>query len=98
MFGSVCSDHLQNKNYVDLTNSYRAKYDVTKQTTMATMNMVIWISVFDELEQRAVSKLVATATAMTAAKAVAKDVLYFSLWWRGNLAIAVAVATTSDMA
>ncbi len=39
----------------------------------------------------AVTELVATAT--TVAESVAKDVLYFSAWWHGDPAVAVAVAT-----
>ena len=46
----------------------------------------------------AVSALVATATATAVAKGVAKDFLYLNAWWRGNLAVAVAVATYSDTA
>ncbi len=42
----------------------------------------------------AVSELAFTATAMTAAN----DALYFNARRRGNLAVAVAVATTSDKA
>ena len=39
--------------------------------------------------------MVATATAMTVAKGVAKDVLYFNAWWCGDSAIVIAV--NSDM-
>ena len=35
---------------------------------------------------------------MAVAKGVAKDVLYLNAWWRGNLAVAWAVAADSDMA
>ncbi len=48
----------------------------------------------------AVSRLVATTTAMTLAKGVATDALYLNAWWRGSPAVAIAVAeaTTSDSA
>ena len=36
--------------------------------------------------------------ATAAAKGVAKDVLYLNTYWRGNLAVAVAVTTNSDTA
>ena len=39
-----------------------------------------------------VSKLAALAMATTVAKAVANDFLY-NVWWHGDLAIAVALAT-----
>ena len=41
---------------------------------------------------KAISELPATATATAVAKGVAKDVLYLNAWWRGNLAVDVAVA------
>ncbi len=46
------------------------------------------------LQPKAISELAATATAMTVAKCVAKDALYFKTWWHGNLAI----AANSDLA
>ena len=47
---------------------------------------------------KAVPELVATAAAMTVARGVAKGVLYFNAWWRGDTAKAVAVAANSDPA
>ena len=42
------------------------------------------------------SSVVWEFVATTVAKCVAKDVLYFSAWWLGNLAIAITVAAISD--
>ena len=51
---------------------------------------------------KAMSELAATVTATAVAtavdKGVAKDVIYLNVWWRGNLAIAVAIAGNSDTA
>ena len=41
---------------------------------------------------------IATATATAVAKGVAKDVLYLSVRWRINLAVAIAKAAKSDTA
>ncbi len=44
-----------------------------------------------------VSELAAPATATTVAKGVAKGVLlYFKAWWRGDPAVAVAVAIAAN--
>ncbi len=42
------------------------------------------------------SKLAAMATATTVAKGFSKDILFFNAWWRGDPAVAAAVATNSD--
>ena len=44
------------------------------------------------------SELAYMATAKAVAKCVAKDVPYFIAWWRGNLAVAVAVAANLETA
>ena len=44
------------------------------------------------------SELVATDAATTVARGVAKGVLYFNAWWRGDPAVAVDVAANSDPA
>ena len=44
------------------------------------------------------SELVATAAATTVTRGVAKDILYFNAWRRGDPAVAVAVAANSDTA
>ena len=44
------------------------------------------------------SELVATAAATTVAMGVAKGVLYFNAWRRGDPAVAVAIAANSDTA
>ena len=47
---------------------------------------------------KAVSELVAMAVDTTVARGVAKGVLYFNAWWRGDTAVVVAVAANSDTA
>ena len=71
-----------------LTNIHPKKLNQpNKQTNKQTNN---------HKHPKAVSELVATAAATTVAREVAKGVLYFNAWWRGDLA--VAVAAKSDTA
>ena len=44
---------------------------------------------------KVVSKLATTATTVT--KGVAKDMLYLNTWWCGNLAVAVAAYSDTDL-
>ena len=50
----------------------------------------MWPSCVSSIQRqcKAVSELVATASATAVAKGVAKDILYLNAWWPGNLAVA----------